>query len=42
MNDVLQDVVVSREAFHLPAAARADYLHCAYAGEEVLRREIEA
>ena len=42
MNDILDDVVVSREAFRLPAAERADYLQCACAREEVLRREIEA
>lgn len=42
MNDVPDDVVVSREAFRLPAAERADYLQCACAGGEVLRHEIEA
>jgi len=41
MNDVLDDVVISRQDIRLPSAARADYSQYACAGEGVLRGEIE-
>jgi hypothetical protein len=41
MNNVLDDVIVSRKAFRLPAAERADFLEYACVGDEDLRRKIE-
>ena len=42
MIDVLDDVVVFREAFRPPAAECVDYLESACIGHEDLRRKIEA